>query len=554
MNQAVEAFLQDVWKEVTSIYAKEKQRIDRIKNPSALQAGIKNYLRVAWRRSNLYGVQGNIHIDVDEPLSWSDSSYTIEAGPYIDELTDELLSEAFFPALCELVDNLFRSDELGPYFFDYRFEVVFEFEREHAQLTLCRRLLHEHKLARLQKSLDNFIQTKVLPDPPVLPKADDMFFFARHLINRDLLKQQEQVIEPLIRRLSDKLQYNQRRKQEWIGHYTSAFDHWAQEHFLPQYFVRSDDYGYDWRLKEAFAPQGVDAEEMDFFLYAALQIGFSRPEARQKYLELAGQLGSDRALQYLKIGSGKFASPYRGERMEGSNNDIAQTIEIRILAEEEKAYEEALDYIVNLIRQGFPKGYLLKLKTAQKHFLPLPSLAKSKLHQFFANALAYPALFPKIAEYADTVMEEFAWYGDVEPGEKSVMPGTYAVLGLGLYSEHYFPLVCRYMKLVDTEHQTAQDSYAKAFIDAHGVKPEHMTVMISILLGGNEEAKPVKNLTIDRPELAEALLQGLKDKKNHERELVLYRIYGSADKLERAARQAPPLLKEKLQQLSALLK
>ena len=553
MNQAVEAFLHDVWKELTSIYAREHQRIDGIKNLSSLQAGIRDFLRVAWRRSNVYGEQGNIHIDIDEPFSWSDSSYTTEAGPYIAELTDELLSHEFFPALCELVDNLFHSGDLGPYFFNYQLEVVFEFEGEHSRLKLSRRLLHEHKLAELQKSLENFIQTKVLPDPPVLPKGNDMFFFAHHLINPDLMRQQEEVIEPLIRRLSDKLQQNQQRKREWIGYYTSAFDEWAQNYFLPQYFVRPDDYGYHWTLKDESIRHVVDAEEMNFFLYAALQIGFTKPDARQKYLELAGQLDSKLALQYLKVGSGKFKSTYRGEWVEGSNNDVTQSIEIRILSEEEKAYGEALDYMINLLRQGFPKGYQLKLKTSQKHFLPLQNLAKSKLHQFFANALSYPALFPKLAEYADTVMEEFAWYRDVEPGEKSVMPGTYAVFGLGLYSESYFPLVCRYMELVDTEHQIVQDSYAKAFIDAHGVKTEHMPVITAILLGGNEEARPVKNLIIDTPELAKALVQVLKDKKNHERELVLCRIFVSADKLKKAVRQAHSPLKEGLEQLASLL-
>ncbi|MGN7762481.1 DUF6138 family protein [Paenibacillus sp. 22594] len=553
MNQAVEAFLNDIWKEITSIYAKEHQRIDGIKNFSSLQAGIRDYLRVAWRRSHSYVEQDNIHIDIDEPLSWSDSSYTMAAGPYMAELTDEQLSQEFFPALCGLVDNLFRSDDLGPHFFDYQFEVVFELEGEHSELRICRRLLNEHKLAGLQKSLGNFIQTKVHSDLPVLPKSDDMFFFAYHLINPDLMRQQEEVIEPLIRRLSDKLQQNQKRKQEWIGYYTSAFDHWAQDHFLPQYFVRPNDYGYDWRLKEASIRPVADTGETDFFLYTALQIGITKPDIRQKYLELAGQLGSKQALQYLKAGSGKFRSTYRGERVEGSNNDVTQTIEIRILSEEELAYGEALEYMINLFRQGFPKGYQLKLKSVQKHFLPIRSLAKSKLHQFFANALSYPALFPKLAEYADTVMEEFAWYRDVEPGEKSVMPGTYAVLGLGLYSESYFPLVCRYMDLVDTEHQMAQDSYAKVFIAAHGVKTEHMPVIVSILLGGNEEARPVQNITIDHPELAEALVQVLKNKKNHERELVLCRIFGSVDKLEKAVRQAHPPLMEGLKQLLSLL-
>lgn len=553
MNNAVEALLHDVWEEVAGIYARERARIDGIKHFSALQAGIKDYIRVAWRKRAERSEYGTLYIDVERPFSWSDSSYTIEAGPYMTELTGELLAEAFFPALCERVDRLFRSDELGPRFFDYRMEVVLEFEQSDAERKLTRHLVNQPKLEALRTSLDRFIETKIKSEPPVLPKPSDLFFFAHHLVNSDLTTQRVSAIDPLLRRLSDKLQPYPQRLREWVGQYSSAFKAWAREDFLPRYFIGADDYGHDWQLKAEPERQAVDDGEMDFFLYAALKIGAIEPDTRQRYLVLAERLGSEQASQYMKIGSGKFESAYRGAQVDCSCNDISQTIEIRIRSEEEKAYEEALDYIIGLLRQGFPKGYELKLKTTQKHALPMPKLAKSKLHQFFANALTYPGLYPKLAEYAEAAMEEFAWYRDVEPSEKSVMPGTYAVFGLGLYSESYFPLVCRYMALVDTEHQMAQDGYAKAFVEAHGVKPELMPVLVAILLAGNEDATPVKNIGIDSPELAEALAQALQDKKRHEREMALSRIFGSADKLAKAVRQAQPPLKEGLARLWELL-
>lgn len=553
MNDAVEALLHDVWEEVAAIYARERPRIDDIKNFSALQAGIKDYMRVAWRKQAERTEYGALYIDVERPFSWSDSAYTIEAGPYMTELTGELLVQAFFPALCERVDRLFRSDELGPRFFDYRMEVVLEFEQGDTEQKLTRHLVNQPKLEALRASLDRFIETKIKSEPPVLPKPSDLFFFAAHLVNSDLTTQRASTIDPLLRRLSDKLQPYPQRLREWRGQYTSAFKAWAQEDFLPRYMIGADDYGQDWQLKAEPDRQPADDDEMDFFLYAALKIGAIEPDTRQRYLVLAERLGAEQASQYLKVGSGKFASAYRGAQVDCSCNDISQTIEIRIRSEEEQAYEEALDYIIGLLRQGFPKGYELKLKTTQKHALPLPKLAKSKLHQFFANALTYPGLYPKLAEYAEAAMEEFAWYRDVEPSEKSVMPGTYAVFGLGLYSESYFPLVCRYMALVDMEHQMAQDGYAKAFVEAHGVKPELMPVLVAILLAGNEDATPVKNIGIDSAELAEALAQALQDKKRHEREMALNRIFGSADKLAKAVRQAQPPLKEGLAQLSALL-
>lgn len=79
-------------------------------------------------------------------------------------------------------------------------------------------------------------------------------------------------------------------------------------------------------------------------------------------------------------------------------------------------------------------------------------------HRFFANALAYTELHPLLEEYAREAMKEFEWYEDTED-EKTVMPGSYAVFGLGLSSERYFPLVETYMGLVDDEHQLVHDKF-----------------------------------------------------------------------------------------------
>ncbi|MEW9107220.1 DUF6138 family protein, partial [Paenibacillus sp.] len=159
MNQAVQAFLNDVWEEVTSIYAKESKRLSEFKDKRSLQAGVKNYLRVAWRKGKFTWANGNIHIDIYEPLSWSDSSYKINADAYITELTDELLIEEFFPALCEQVERLFRSEELGTRFFDYKFEVVLEFEWEQSTLSLNQPFINEPKLSQLKQTLEQFIQS-----------------------------------------------------------------------------------------------------------------------------------------------------------------------------------------------------------------------------------------------------------------------------------------------------------------------------------------------------------------------------------------------------------
>ena len=529
MNVAVQRFLDDVWNELMTVYYKESERINGFIDNRALQAGVKDYLQVAWR-------DGKIHIDVEEPLDWTDSSYKIEAGPYIAELTDELIKSELYPALRKRVEELFVSEKLGPRFFDYRFQLILSFEMEDEDLTISEQLVNEEKLNQLRQSLQKFIEFKIMPDFPVLPSVDDQFFFSRHLLNPDLMKQEEAALDPLIRRLSDKLRSNRERFNEWTGQYTLAMDDWVQNVYLPRYFMRADSFTIDWTPKEDIALMNPNVEGLSFFVYAALQIGKTKPDTRGQYLKLAVQLGSKQAAEYIQRGSGKFDPVYKGSSADIHNNDVTQTIEVWILAEEETAYGEALDQITELLQKGFPKEYKLKLKSKQKNYLPLKKMAKSGLHQFFAGALTYPALYSKLAAYANIAMEPYAWYKDTEPSEKSVMPGTYAVLGLGLYSKEYFSLVSRYMKMVDTEHQMIQDGYAEAFIDAHGMEPELMPVLVDILLAGNEEARPVKNFVIDRIELAEVLLQELLSKEIHEREQVLYRIFGSRAKLEKAVK------------------
>lgn len=557
MNRNVKAFLDDVWSQVTPIYEKESERIGALKNRSRLQAGIKDYLRVSWKQGKQSGAYGMIYIDLDEPFDWSDSSYAVEAGAYIEDLmdlTDEALLDELFSALRSQVDAVFQSDQYGPGFFDYRFELILEIQRGNSTLRRQEVLINDNKLQGLKKALDTFIQTKVMAELPVRPSENDEFFFARHLVNPLFFEQEPDKIDPLIRRLNEKHRANRKRLDQWTYHYTNAFRGWAEDHFLKRYFDRKGNFGAHWVRKEDAELLKPDQKDMDFFLYVALQIGHKEPATRKEYLELAKQLGSERADGYLRQGSGRYESMRQSSLFQGKANDILGTIDIRIGAEEETAYREALDYITGLLQEGFPKGYKLTLKSKAKNYLPIKKLAKSQLHQFFANSLQYPALYPRLAEYAEAAMEEFAWYMDVEPGEKSAMPGTYAVFGLGLYSDAYFPLVCRYMELVDTEHQSVQDGYAEAFMEAHGLSADLMPAVVSILLGGNQSAKPVKSMEINCSELADALFQELEAKEDYQREYVLYRIFGSRSKLAQRVKKEEPPLKDNLEKLLAWMR
>ncbi|OZB98287.1 DUF6138 family protein [Paenibacillus sp. XY044] len=556
MNASVQLFLDEVWSLISGIYEKESKRIQEIKEVSRLQAGIKDYLGVTWSSSNPGDGYGVISIDLDRPFDWGDFSYRMNAGIYICDITDGLIIGEWLPALRTRLAEAMSAGTYGPRFFDYRFEIVLEMEREEGLRTFREVMIDEDKLAKQKRELEGFIQFKILPDLPVRPKELDEFFFARHLLNSDLFEQRGEQIEPLIGRLDEKHRSNPDRLLGWVSQYTSAFREWAEERFLARYFERTGSFGQDWTRKDSVDAADaavMDAEDLDFFVYAALKVGHLKPELRERYLELAVRLGSEKAAGYIKNGSGRFRHRFEGTAMKGAANDVTETLEIRLHAEEEVAYREALKYITGLLSEGFPKGYKLNLRSPgkDKRYLPLNKLAKSQMHRFFAGALRYPGLHPLIAEYAKAAMEEFAWYKDVDPGEKSVMPGTYAVLGLGLLSTDYFPLLHRYMEMVDTEHQSAQDGYADAFIEAHGLAPDRIPLLVTILLGGSDLAKPVKAFVIDTPDLADALLIELESKEGYQRETVLYRIFGTRTKLAHLAGKEPSPLKEKLERMLA---
>ena len=122
-----------------------------------------------------------------------------------------------------------------------------------------------------------------------------------------------------------------------------------------------------------------------------------------------------------------------------------------------------------------------------KLFLPIQGIAKSSTHRFFANALQYPELHDKLAQYADVAMKEFTWYTDVEAGEKSCMPGSYAVFGLALASERFFPLSHRYFELLDDEHQMVHKYFISSLIDRYGLTKNALALICAGILSAQFE-------------------------------------------------------------------
>lgn len=180
--------------------------------------------------------------------------------------------------------------------------------------------------------------------------------------------------------------------------------------------------------------------------------------------------------------------------------------------------------------------------------MPIKGLAKSDTHRFFANALAYYELHPLLEEYAREAMVEFEWYEDTED-EKSVMPSSYTVFGLGLSSERYFPLVEAYMDLVDDEHQLMHDKFTAVFADTYGITERSTPTLTFCLLRSHDSLKLKIQPELETEDKLSLFVQHIETLSDGEAERVLYPIWGKAEKLAAMARKAQEPRKDLLLRL-----
>ena len=344
------------------------------------------------------------------------------------------------------------------------------------------------------------------------------------------------------------------RFELFIGTFVGAITQWAENVYLPQFYDRalSAYRATEYTLKAGAALDKQALAPIDLLLYGAVLILRHEPSYAKskglKFLDIARELGSERAVRMLEEGSGSFPDAdirLNNALLECRANDVFATISITIAREEEAAYAQALVFITHLLDKGFPKSCQIKLKSRVKEYLPIKGLAKSDTHRFFANALAYAGLQPQLEAYARAAIVQFEFYADTE-GEKNCMPGSYATFGLGLLDARYFPLVQHYMANVDEEHQSVQDQFTAAFAEQHGVTRDSAPVLAACLRACTDNAKVKIQAELDEVEKLELFCQQLQGLDGYLVEHMLYPVWGKLEKLAALARKAQGRRKELL--------
>ncbi|MFJ5455259.1 DUF6138 family protein [Pectobacterium jejuense] len=497
-------------------------------------------------------LQAGIHDDLILDYAPGRTSISSEAKPDADGLSPgsrkgalsvAQIQESVVPVLAQVIAQ--RVEKLADTaLIDYRFcfRAVFPATEGRLLITLFT-FINEVKKQRLLESIhaytDRYLTHGTAPTEPL-----QTFFLVRHLFDAHLFPAMDidnviTLLELIQQRNAGSAELSEHRRT-----ITRELKAWVDQHFLlrycdvskPEYFFEPDKY----TLKPGITLEQQDPQALhpvELVLYAAVMIlryepSYSKSQALE-YLDIAKQLGYPRALSMMEEGSGTFEHALinlKNESVECVANDVFSTITVRIRKESAEAYEQALHFITRLLTLGFPKSYKIVLKSSVRQYLPIKGLAKSDTHRFFANALQYASNYPLLEDYARTAIEQFEWYADSE-GEKCIMPGSYAVFGLGLTEARYFPLVKDYMESVDDEHQSLQDAFIRAFFDKHGVTTQNVATLVACLSHATESLKLNMLPALEDDALFEQLVEEVRMREPAVIEHILYLIWGNTKKL-----------------------
>ena len=504
-----ETIIKEILPGVTATF----DRLDLPKKPygrNELWEGITDYLKIKQRKDKI-----EFH-NTSEEYSGS-PSITIKD---FDQLPDDFIDNELLPALEEQLTQMFFNPEFY-YRFEYKLTLVFDFlsaTGHHARKQV--RLEHPERKAELKERLDTYVQ-KVIYEATEKMKEKELHSFFDKLFDFELTGYSEDKVVEILNKgitLIDPKWKKTLKEYQWCLLYHTR--EWKEKVFMKLYYKGEDD---DYSLKKGITPEKVDAHKLNLFVAQALwhikykEYSWDVEDACEDLERAAKELGSKKAAMYLKEGTGILPNElihYKDSEVECDANDVFAEISVKIKQESATAYDKALDFIIALLKADFPASYYIKFSSkAPKQFLDIKGIAKSPTHRFFAQALQYEELRPKLVSYAEVAMKEFQWYNDVEEGEKSCMPGSYAVFGLGLIGEEYFPLVSQYFSLLDDEHQMIHKYFVSALIDRYGVNEKSLPLICQGITSAQFDMV-FKNLEkeMEKPENKELLAKFLKEK------------------------------------------
>lgn len=271
---------------------------------------------------------------------------------------------------------------------------------------------------------------------------------------------------------------------------------WVEKRLCKPYFKNvGSEWNQDWQLRSDADASHLPESFYQFACYVAigeLKYGPSYASvSAERIFDWVTKLGSDLPAKLKKHGTGDLPSDlasFRGEDaalgVTAKANDALAVIRIALKTENEASYAAVLEYLIRLLETtDFPRSYAIEFRGPTKQYLPIKGLAKKGVHQLFACAAAYPALWPLIARYARAAISEYEWYINLDD-VNCAMPGTFAVFALGITEgSHDQPetaaLVREYLYELDGEHQSLQQHFVEAYLDRYGFDERGVSYLLA---------------------------------------------------------------------------
>ena len=187
--------------------------------------------------------------------------------------------------------------------------------------------------------------------------------------------------------------------------------------------------------------------------------------------------------------------------------------------ENEKAYSEALDFLLYLIDKGYMRifdGYQLCVRfIVQPEFIEKISLPTTQANAFFARAVRYESLHEKIRQYVLTGMNMFDGYHDLDGDERCTVVGAFAASALSLIDKKHLDLAIRYGKQSDGEHEETQLELAQALDNVYGVDKDTAPAIYEIIISYDHTEHQVDSKFYKNPEVLEAFTDYLYTDDSH---------------------------------------
>ena len=482
-----------------------------------IQEGYNDYLKINFRKGKINYFRNDFDWDTTPDLKITcEELREVKRDDFVEEIVPKIKSK-FEEIFFKYKDS---------FLFRYKFSLILEFEGEEGLLkdrTYSEEFYIENKERKedLKSKMEEYIKEVIFEEKKAIKDDRECVVFVGNLFDFNLMNYSENHLIELIEKILQVMKSVKNRKLEKEIQHDILYHlrEWVDDIFLK------------------LEPKKVTEEQIDLYIYKALfQIKYGTYSYDTKFAcedlkNAMNKYNSQKAKQYLEKGTGALPDEliyYKDENLECKANDILAVVNIKIKNESVKSYEKALDFIINLLTNGFPRSYLIKFSSkSEKEFLNIKRLAKSSTHRFFRRILNFPELYDKLEIYAKTAMKEFEWYQDVEEGEKSCLPGSYAVFGLGLYNEKYFPLVKEYFIKVNAEHQIVHQYFIEVFIDKYGITEKSLPLILIGLLSGQFE-KVFKNLAklMKDEENKKLLIKEVEKFDKYDKEAILYSIWG----------------------------